>query len=76
MKRTLGSLLGAVWNKDRFAHIKDVAVSDAMVYRVAQLSLVGWTFCGASFEPTIELERDDVISTIDVNGDIRTETIL
>ena len=76
MSRTLGSLLGSVWNKKRFAHIQDVAISDAMVYRVAQLSLVGWTFCGANGTPVIELERDDVISTIDVNGDIRTETLI
>ena len=76
MSRTLGSLLGHVWNQKRYSPIADVEVPDAMVYRVAQLALVGWTYCGANDTPMIELERDDVISTIDVNGDIRTETLI
>ena len=76
MSRTLGTLLAGVWNKKRFASIADTPVSDVMVYRVAQLALSGWEFCGADETPTIELERGIELATVDNDGNISLEVII
>lgn len=55
---TYKQILTGVWNdlNDRFEPVKDCEVSIDALLSVAQLALVGWTFCGAD-EKYIQLER-------------------
>lgn len=68
---TYATLLSGVWNDDgRFDDIKQVAVGDAAVLRVAQLALNGWKFCGAD-DVSIELERDRCAVFVNrISGDV------
>lgn len=71
---TAGRLFCGIWNSRRFAHLADVKITPIAVYRVAQLGLAGWTFCGFTANADgamIELERDDEIAEINAAGDLR-----
>ena len=69
---TYGQLLAGVWNEERFADVAHRVVSPAGVYRLAQLGLAGWSFCGATMR-YLELERDGELLQLDPwTGDVIT----